>query len=231
MQKLNSTTGCIYMHTNTITNKSYIGQTINGMMYRWRSHCRDAENMVAPNNHFHRAIRKYGNDVWEHQVLIDDVPQDLLNEYEQNMIEKYDTFNSGYNSNIGGGSAIGYKHTQEQKDKIGKAHKGKKKKPESVEKQRKALKGRVMPEDQKQKLIEAQLGVKSHHFKPWWIKYPDGSYEEHYNITKTEYAESKGWHPISFRDRFSEAKKVGSPGKKGLYKGISVGNIGEHYGE
>jgi len=222
-------TGCIYMHTSKTTGKSYIGQTIKGILYRWRSHCYDAENLVASNNHFHRAIRKYGNDDWEHVVLIDDVPQSKLNEYEQNMIEKYDTYNSGYNSNIGGGSAKGYKHSQEQKDKIGAAHKGKPKKPKSVKKQAESLRGRVMPEDQRAKLITAQTGIKSHHFVPWWIEYPDGTIEVHTEVTKTDYAIGKGWNPNVFRDRFSKAKNVGHPGKKGVFKGIAVGNIGVNY--
>lgn len=222
-------TGCIYMHTSKTTGKSYIGQTIKGMGYRWKSHCRDAENCTMPNNHFHKAIRKYGNDDWEHEVLVDDVPQGLLNEYEQNLIEKYDTFNNGYNSNVGGGSAIGYKHTEEQKAKIGATHKGKKKSKESIEKQRKALIGRKMPKDQKDKLIAKQIGTKSHHFTPWWISYPDGTYEEHYTITKTDYAKLNGWDAGTFRDRFSKSKNVGQPGKRGAFKGVAVGNIGEIY--
>lgn len=226
---MSSCTGCIYMHTSKTSGKSYIGQTIKGIMHRWKAHCRDAEAVRMPNNHFHKAIRSYGNDDWEHTILAADVPQKLLNEYEQNFIEKYDTYNKGYNSNIGGGSALGYKHTEEQKRKIGAAHKGIKKKPESVKKQAESLRGRKMPEDQKQKIIDTQLGCKSHYFVPWWIQYPDGTLEVHTDITKTEYAISKGWNASSFRDRFSKAKKVGSPGRKGVFKGITVGNIGVDY--
>jgi len=220
--------GCIYMHTNTVTGKSYIGQTIKGWYIRWKAHCNDAY-AYRSKSHFHAAIRKYGEDVWEHSVLVDDVLTELLDEYEINLIEKYDTFNNGYNHNIGGGSNRGYRHTEEQKAKISKAHKGKKKKKESVDKQRKKLLGRKMPEYQIKKLIEAQIGIKSHHFKPWWIKYPNGVYEEHYNITKSNYAKLQDWDIGTFRDRFSKSKHVGKPGKKGTFKGITVGNIGEHY--
>jgi group I intron endonuclease len=197
---------------------------------RWKQHVYDARILYPDsNNYFHRALRKYEDSVWDHFILADMVLEELLDEYEVAYIDEFKAFTEGYNSNIGGGSNRGYRHSDEQKAKISKANKGIKKNPSSVAKQAKSLRGRIMPEYQKKKLIEAQLGTKSHHFIPWWIEYPDGTREEHYERTKTDYAKLKGWDVGTFRDRFSKSKNVGKPGKKGVFKGISVGNIGVEY--
>ncbi len=49
-----------------------------------------------------RGIRKHGEEEYELIVLEKDVPLEKLNERETYYIELYDTYNSGYNQNIGG---------------------------------------------------------------------------------------------------------------------------------
>lgn len=87
----------IYRITNTITTKSYIGQTIQPLKKRWKQHCYNYGK-----THFYNAIKKYGKDCWTLETLeeVDDI--NLLNDREIYWISYYDTFNNGYNSTVGG---------------------------------------------------------------------------------------------------------------------------------
>ena len=50
--------GVVYLITNTVNGKVYVGQTINGLSKRWKGHKNDVRN--GSQNPLHRAIRKYG---------------------------------------------------------------------------------------------------------------------------------------------------------------------------
>jgi hypothetical protein len=118
MQDTNTYTALIYIHTCTITGKSYIGQTINGMENRWKGHVR-AANRHTDNYKFYNAIRKYGADVWTHGILarLSKNQADTDSE-ETRYIDEYDTFHNGYNSTKGGGGTFGHKWSEEEKATI-----------------------------------------------------------------------------------------------------------------
>jgi group I intron endonuclease len=131
---LNDTyTGEIYIHTCTITGKSYIGQTINGMENRWKRHVSDARRNT-DNYKFYNAIRKYGADVWTHGILVQTKSQAESDSEEIRYIDEYDTFQNGYNGTEGGGGSSGSKHTAETKAKLSAINTGKKHTAESLEK-------------------------------------------------------------------------------------------------
>jgi len=149
----------IYRITNTITTKSYIGQTINSLDKRWKRHIKDSEKF---NYKFSRALRKYPIESWNKEIIetLDDI--NSLNEREVYWISQYDTFKNGYNSTTGGEKdknitdetrkklgekskgnkyCLGYKHTDESRLKMSKRKQGKnnsfynkKHKSESIEK-------------------------------------------------------------------------------------------------
>ena len=114
----------IYLFTNTINNKCYIGQSIS-LRKRLLTHLRNVINKKY-NNPLYKAINKYGIDVFEVTIIkfIDkNLPkQDLrkiLDELEIKYIFKYDSYNNGYNQTKGGdGGILGYKMTEEQKEVI-----------------------------------------------------------------------------------------------------------------
>ena len=100
--------GYIYIITNLINNKQYIGQTTTTIPIRYNAHIRDAKynntNMIV-----HKAMRKYGIDnfdVKEIQCIDADLECDLreqLNELEIYYIQKYNTLTpNGYNMTKGG---------------------------------------------------------------------------------------------------------------------------------
>jgi len=95
----------IYKHTNTINNKAYVGITKHTMEVRWKGHIH--ASVSNKSTAFTNAIRKYGKDVWSHEVL-EVVTDEDKQERERYWISYYDTYSSGYNSTLGGDYFDGY---------------------------------------------------------------------------------------------------------------------------
>lgn len=94
--------GFIYKVTNLVNGKVYIGQTRQTIQIRWEQHCFSPYIC-----HFHQAIRKYGRENFKVEELccIDLAEKELsikLNELEIYYIEKFNSYNNGYNSTKGG---------------------------------------------------------------------------------------------------------------------------------
>lgn len=105
--------GLIYMATNKVNGKSYIGLTTGTLENRRKQHKSQAKRV---DGLFQRAINKYGWDNFSWEVLEDGIDSiDDLNKREIYYIDKYDTFNKGYNMTLGGeGIKIPYiKYTDE----------------------------------------------------------------------------------------------------------------------
>lgn len=96
----------IYMHTNKITGRSYIGKTVKSIKSRWSIHVSHAMSGYS-NSAFHRAIRKYGADCWISTILIKNSKNP--NEDEVRMIREHKTHvtQNGYNI-LKGGDGPGY---------------------------------------------------------------------------------------------------------------------------
>jgi group I intron endonuclease len=143
----------VYQHINMITKKSYIGWTSNSMEARWQQHVRQSIKKII-NTKFQNALRKYGVDCWEHKILFECKSNSDAKIKEIEMIDLYDTYNTGYNSTKGGDGnncirmsaesnlkrslsakgksktynrMLGKTHSPETKEKISQAHKNKKK--------------------------------------------------------------------------------------------------------
>ena len=100
----NEEVGIIYGWYCTITDKWYIGQTIDEEC-RFKRHIYYAINKK-DNNRFHNALRKYGLDNFVYCVLEDNVLKENLNMRETDWIEYYDSFYSGYNLTSGGDTNV-----------------------------------------------------------------------------------------------------------------------------
>ena len=123
-------TGVIYKYTSP-SGKCYIGQTVNETRRKY-GHRNNAFN----GNHkdydkpFYRAIRKYGWDSFEYEILntasadTEKALTDKLDALEIYYIGLYDSYNNGYNSTIGGHSLRGKNHPS-YGTKLNEVHKAK----------------------------------------------------------------------------------------------------------
>jgi group I intron endonuclease len=111
--------GCIYLITNTINGKCYVGQTLQGdPKQRWRRH-KVLAAMDSPTA-LHAAIRKYGSDAFRFEIIEQcDIAE--INDRESVWIEKLSTLSpNGYNLTRGGDGFKG-RHSAESRAKIGAA--------------------------------------------------------------------------------------------------------------
>lgn len=109
----------VYIITNKINGKQYVGQTSQNLERRWRSH-------KYPNNyksHLHAAMRKYGVENFEIETLVIVKTKVEMDFYERELIKFLDFRNSekGYNLTDGGEGASGALFSEEHKRKIGEA--------------------------------------------------------------------------------------------------------------
>lgn len=107
----------IYMITNKINNKKYIGQSVN-IKRRKSEHFTKPCNMVIS-----KSIFKYGKENFDFQIL-QECEESQLDELEIKYITEYKSNNREYGYNIeNGGHGIG-KMSEETKQKISEANKG-----------------------------------------------------------------------------------------------------------
>ena len=91
--------GVIYLVTNTINGKKYVGQTTKSLDYRFKGHCNTSNN--AP---LGCAIRKYGKENFTIELLEECETYDTLNLREQYHIQQQKSYvnEGGYNLTFGG---------------------------------------------------------------------------------------------------------------------------------
>ena len=118
---------CVYCHTNLINGKKYIGITSQPTNDRWRngSGYRGCEV-------FWRAINKYTWDGFSHEVIVSELTELEAKQKEVELIAlhktnctKYRNPSYGYNMTDGGDGNTGWVPTEETKQNISKALKGK----------------------------------------------------------------------------------------------------------
>ena len=93
--------GKIYLITNDINSKVYVGQTIQSLNKRFNGHCCYSKSDKSNNMYIKRAIHKYGRDKF-HISLLEECPTEELNNREKYWIDFYESYNSGYNLTKGG---------------------------------------------------------------------------------------------------------------------------------
>lgn len=110
----------IYIITNNLNNKIYIGQTINSVEQRFKEHCRKNNTAID------KAIKKYGKENFSVETLCTANSIDDLNELERYYISLADSKNPkiGYNMCDGGNNTSGYHHKESSKIKMSNSRKG-----------------------------------------------------------------------------------------------------------
>lgn len=160
----------VYKLTNTINGKSYIGISSRHESFRWSEHKVRARQGVR-NSRLYDAIRKYGPDAFSREVIARASTEDELRELERRYIREFDTYEAGYNSNLGG---YGHLHFPEHiKIKIGLAQKGKVNSPETRKKMSLAKLGDSRCAKQfGEHTQKGDLNPRSRSFR---FRFPDGS--------------------------------------------------------
>ena len=153
---MNNKKYCVYIHTNKINNKKYIGLTSQkNPNDRWHN----GTNYIH-NRHFSSSIKKYGWDNFTHEIVKDNLSREEAALLERELIAQYNTTNENYGYNLDSGGSY-TTHSESTKEKIRYALTGIKRSNETKEKIRQASTGnknclgRKQTEEAKQKNREA----------------------------------------------------------------------------
>lgn len=111
----------IYLVTNTVDGKIYVGQSVN-MEARWWQHRWGLKRGVHRNIHLQRAFALDGEQAFVFSVLEHCEPA-ILDEREQHYLDTLNPVDNGYNIMRHPRSAKGYKHSEEARRKIAESHK------------------------------------------------------------------------------------------------------------
>lgn len=146
--------GVIYLVTNTVTGKVYIGQTTRSIEQRWGQHCYYADSRrLGP------SIRKHGKDAFVVEKIAEARSKQELDDLEIFHIQRLDSTNRnvGYNLALGGGSG---KHSEDTKKMMSEKTMGHHVSDETRKKISASQIGRRPTEQTREKLSAVKLGVK-----------------------------------------------------------------------
>ena len=121
----------IYLITNTVNGKIYVGQTINDPIRRFKEHCWDTSRRKGP---LQNAINKYGKESFAVEVLATVSSREELSELEKHYIKELNARDKkkGYNLTEGGEAPIGHIPSEETCKKISETKKKQAKDPSYV---------------------------------------------------------------------------------------------------
>lgn len=175
---------CVYMHTNLINHKVYIGITSRKPEKRWG---RDGSEYTIKNHPaFGRAIEKYGWDNFSHDILFEDLSKqdacqkeiELIKKYKSNCT-RYKDPSFGYNMSDGGAiGSSGHIWSDEDKKKLSEtlrgvvkgeawrlhlsqAMSGKKATSETRNKLRESHLGKIVSPEIREKMSKSRTGYKN----------------------------------------------------------------------
>lgn len=152
--------GCLYCHTNLLNGKKYWGITTQkNPERRWRDG-NDYKSCIL----FYRAIKKYGWDNFQHDIVTYCLDKETLDAAETYWIKATRSNEREFGYNLKSGGSRG-KHSEETRKKMSDAHKGMKSTEESKKKMSISKKGnknhnygKSMSEETKLKVSKTLFG-------------------------------------------------------------------------
>jgi len=122
----------VYLITNAVNGKRYVGITTATIDARWRRHVSHAKG--GGKQALACAIRKHGVESFSVRQLEECVDEAILRERERHWIRELSTLAPvGYNLTEGGEGVFGYRHTEECRRRFGAKLRGKNRGPKSPE--------------------------------------------------------------------------------------------------
>ncbi len=174
-------TYCVYCHTNRENGKRYVGITKNSVKRRWNCGYKS-------NEHFCAAIKKYGWDGFNHDVLLDGLTKSEAKCAEMKYIADWNLQDRRYGYNLTAGGESGNSPTDEvrakmsiaaksdkrlelltkAREKAQKVWKGSKHSPETLKKMSDVKIGHIVSEETRAKMSVSRSGKLSWNAgKPW----------------------------------------------------------------
>ncbi|MBC8295804.1 MAG: GIY-YIG nuclease family protein [Pelagibacterales bacterium] len=171
---------CVYVISNEINNKLYVGRTCN-YRKRWLDH-KSTSRLIKDGKKsrgdkgvqlIHLAVAKHGVENFNFKIIENNILRSNINERECFWIDQFDSMNKDFGYNIIRGDIVpGYSHSIETKNKISESQKGK-----------------IITREQRRKISESRLKAISEskdstNYKPWLGK--KRSQETKEKISKTK---------------------------------------------
>jgi group I intron endonuclease len=147
----------LYLMTNTVNGKQYVGITTRTLEVRFHEHCfvalRGRKTLIAA------AIRKYGSDAFRIELLAEALDYTTLQQMERAAIAQQGTFRPhGYNLTLGGEGTLGRLLSEEARLRIALANKGRVRSDAHKAAVSRAQRGRVVSEETREKMGAWQHG-------------------------------------------------------------------------
>lgn len=113
----------VYLITNKVNGKTYVGKTVCGTENRWLEHLYNAKRGKFP---IYNAIRKYGKESFTVTTVYEGISEREINAVEKGLIAQLGTYApNGYNITSGGDGVAGLKFSAETRRKMSESRKGK----------------------------------------------------------------------------------------------------------
>ena len=136
----------VYKYTSP-SGKVYVGQTYNETMRKYYHTYAAIKYGKTP---FQKAIRKYGIENFEYEVIVSGVPHYMIGAFEKYWINYFKSNEIGYNCTVGGDGVVC--PTKEVREKISITSKGRHHSEEAKKAIGDAFRGKKLTEEHKQKL-------------------------------------------------------------------------------
>ena len=106
----------IYCIQNLVNDTKYIGKAVD-IDVRWRNEINELRRNAFHNIHLQRAWNKYGENNFKFEI-VEECNIESLSDRERFWISFFDSYHNGYNQTEGGEGMVGFKHSDETKQKI-----------------------------------------------------------------------------------------------------------------
>lgn len=190
---------CVYIHTNKINGKVYIGQTKNKPEHRWNN-----GKGYTGSTYFVNAINKYGWDGFLHEVIYDGLTQLEANYYEKYLIEYYNSTDPKYGYNIQSGGDREYNITEELRQKF----------RDRVTGENNPMYGKHHTEETKQKIRESEIGKFDGDKNPFYgKKHTEEAKQKIRESRRNISGENHPMHGKSWNDDVKEKIRISMTGK------------------